>query len=87
MHVLDRAEPGVPVPAHIGFVVSKGVGTAVVRSVVKRRLRHLVRERLSLLPQGRVYVIRANPAAATAGYAELGADLDRCLAKVKDGRR
>lgn len=87
VHVLDRAEPGDPVPAQVGFVVSKGVGTAVVRSAVKRRLRHLVRERLSVLSQGRIYVIRANPAAATAGYAELAADLDRCMAKVKDGRR
>ncbi len=87
MHVLDRAEPGVAIPAQIGFVVSKSVGTAVVRSAVKRRLRHLVRDRLSVLPSGHVYVIRANPAAAGAAYADLGADLDRCLAKVKDGRR
>ncbi len=89
VHVLDRATSAdsVPGPAQIGFVVSKGVGTAVVRSTVKRRLRHLVRARLPQLPAGRVFVIRANPPAARAGYTELGADLDRCLAKVEDGRR
>lgn len=89
VHVLERDSSGDPPPgpSQIGFVVSKGVGTSVVRSTVKRRLRHLVRDRLSTLPAGRMYVIRANPPAATATYAELGADLDRCLAKVKDGRR
>ena len=35
-----------------GFVVSKAVGGAVVRNRVKRRLRHLVRERLAQLPPG-----------------------------------
>lgn len=37
-------------PPRAGFVVSKAVGGAVVRTAVKRRLRHLVRERLALLP-------------------------------------
>lgn len=37
-------------PARAGFVVSKAVGNAVVRNRVRRRLRHLVRERLAALP-------------------------------------
>jgi ribonuclease P protein component len=72
-------------PAQVGFVVSKAVGNAVVRNRVKRRLRHLTRERLSLLaglPGSAVLVIRALPAAAAASAAELDADLQRCLAKV-----
>ena len=77
---LTRAEA--PVPARIGFVVSKAVGTAVVRNRVKRRLRHLARERLRMLPGSAVLVVRALPAAAGASYQELGADLDRCLARV-----
>jgi ribonuclease P protein component len=71
--------------ARVGFVVSKAVGNAVVRNRVKRRLRHLTREHLPSL-QGlsgsAVLVVRALPASAGATYAELGADLDRCLARV-----
>jgi ribonuclease P protein component len=68
----------------IGFVVGKTVGNAVTRNQVKRRLRHLARERLSSLPGSAVLVVRALPAAATATYAELGADLDRALDRSLD---
>jgi len=67
----------------IGFVVSKAVGNAVARNRVKRRLRHLAREHVSTLPGSAVLVVRALPAAATASYGDLGADLDRCLRRVQ----
>jgi len=35
-----------------------------------------------MLPGSAVLVVRALPAAAGASYQELGADLDRCLARV-----
>jgi ribonuclease P protein component len=54
------AEPG-PL---VGFVVSKAVGSAVTRNRVKRRLRHLVRDRLSDAPPDARIVVRALPAAA-----------------------
>ena len=76
----DRALPARP--ARAGFVVSKAVGNAVVRTRVKRRLRHLARERLSMLPGSAVLVVRALPAAAEADSTQLGADLDRCLQRV-----
>nr|WP_218848973.1 ribonuclease P protein component [Nocardioides perillae] len=66
----------------VGFVVSRAVGDAVVRNRVKRRLRHLARERLASLPGRCVLVVRAQPAAADAAYAELGAALDRCLDRL-----
>ena len=66
----------------MGFVVSKAVGGAVVRNQVKRRLRHLARERLGSLPGSAVLVVRALPPAATSTSAELAADLDRALARV-----
>ena len=69
-------------PPRVGFVVSKQVGPAVVRSRVKRRLRHQVRARLDRLNPGSVYVVRANPAAATASSEELGDALDACLDKA-----
>ncbi|BAJ29713.1 MULTISPECIES: ribonuclease P protein component [Kitasatospora] len=72
---------GLP-PARAGFVVSKAVGPAVVRNAVKRRLRHLVGERLSRLPAGSLIVVRALPAAATAPYPDLAHDLDAALRRV-----
>jgi len=63
-------------------VVSKAVGPAVVRTTVKRRLRHLVRERLALLPPGSLLVVRALPPAAAADSAALGADLDSALKRL-----
>ena len=66
----------------LGLVVSKAVGPAVTRNLVKRRLRHLARERIHALPGSAVLVVRALPAAAGADYAALGADLDHALARA-----
>ncbi len=63
-------------PALVGFVVSKAVGSAVVRNKVKRRLRHLARGHLGSLPGGSLLVLRASPRAATACQADLAAELD-----------
>lgn len=72
-------QPGPPAEARVGFVVSKAVGPAVTRNLVKRRLRHLTRERTVGLPQQGMVVVRALPAAADASYQELAAELDRCV--------
>ena len=69
-------------PARAGFVVSKAVGVAVVRNRVKRRLRHLVAERIGDLPAGSLIVVRALPSAAEAQYADLARDLDSALRKL-----
>ena len=66
-----------------GFVVSKAVGGAVTRNTIRRRLRHLVRDRITALPPGTVLVVRALPAAASAPYARLGSDLDGALAAAR----
>ncbi|HET7734967.1 MAG TPA: ribonuclease P protein component [Nocardioidaceae bacterium] len=81
LHLALPAAPGSE-PPRIGFVVSKQVGNAVTRNTVKRRLRHLARERISSLPGSAVLVVRAQPASAGASYAELAADLDRALSRV-----
>jgi ribonuclease P protein component len=73
-HLLIR--PDGTEPARIGFVVSKAVGSAVERNAVRRRLRHLARGYLRLLPGGSLLVVRASPRAATACQADLAADLD-----------
>jgi ribonuclease P protein component len=71
-----------PPPARVGFVVSKAVGIAVVRTRVKRRLRAVVASRLDRLPAGSLLVIRANPLAAQANSADLAASLDRALGRL-----
>ncbi|GAA2718943.1 ribonuclease P protein component [Actinocorallia aurantiaca] len=65
-----------------GFIVSKAVGNSVVRGRVQRRLRHLVRDRLALLPPGSLLVVRANPKAASASSEELARDLDSVLGRL-----
>ncbi len=75
-----------PVPSgtapKVGFVVSRAVGSAVVRNRVKRRLRELVRRRIACLPGGCLLVLRSHPAAAGARQAELAADLDLVLGRL-----
>lgn len=69
-------------PARAGFVVSKAVGGAVTRNLVKRRLRHLVRQRLSLLPPGSLVVVRALSGSGEADHAQLTRDLDAALERL-----
>ncbi|MEV0567994.1 ribonuclease P protein component [Dactylosporangium sp. NPDC050588] len=89
--VLDGSG-GTVQPARAGFVVSKAVGNAVVRNLVKRRLRHLVRPHLADLPPAAMVVVRALPPSATASYEDLGRDLEAALAaarrpRSREGRR
>jgi ribonuclease P protein component len=69
-------------PPRVGFVVSKAVGNAVVRNRTKRVLRHALAARLDRVPAGTDLVVRANPPAAGAASAELGADVDRLMGTV-----
>lgn len=70
-------------PSRAGFVVSKAVGTAVVRNRVKRRLRHLVAAEFRELETPIDLVVRALP--ASTGQ-ELASDFDsaltQCLRKL-----
>lgn len=69
----------------MGFVVSKAVGNAVIRTRVKRRLRHLVRPLLEQTPPDLLLVVRALPAASDES-ADLAKDLSgawrSCLTKI-----
>ncbi|RNL83183.1 ribonuclease P protein component [Halostreptopolyspora alba] len=71
----------------VGFIVSKAVGNAVVRNRVQRRLRHLLRERVSDLPDGSLLVVRAKPLAASLGNDALAAQLDDALAAAMRPRK
>ncbi len=71
----------------VGFIVSKAVGGAVVRNRVQRRLRHLARERLPVLPDGSLLVVRAKPLARSQGHDTLAAQLDGALASAMRPRK
>lgn len=73
-------------PARAGLVVSKSVGGSVVRHRTARRLRHLLRDRVGMLPAGLRLVVRAAPAAGRAPSSALAADLDAALDRVQRPR-
>lgn len=66
----------------VGFIVSKSVGNAVTRNLVKRRLRELARMTIAEQPVGSAVVVRALPPAAAASWQQLSKDYQRAWAKV-----
>ena len=80
VHVLpDAARLG---DSEVGFVVSRAVGSAVVRNRVKRQLRHLMRLHVDRLPAGCRVVVRALPSASEAPTATLDAELEAALQRA-----
>lgn len=75
----EQHDPTPAEPARVGFVVSKAVGNAVQRNLVKRRLREIVGHRLGELPDGARAVVRALPPSQGATYAELRAAVGRSI--------
>jgi ribonuclease P protein component len=77
--VLYTATIGADEPSRIGFIVSKSVGNAVARNLVKRRLREAGAISLREYGAGFAIVVRALPASATASWQELLADYNAAL--------
>jgi len=65
----------------VGFSVSKKVGGAVVRNLVKRRLRECVRPLLPELKNG-LYVVIAHPAVTKRPFSQLRASMDTLFQKL-----
>jgi len=61
--------------ARFGFIVSKKVGTAVRRNLVRRRLKAVCHEALGEGVQGIDVVVRALPGAADVEWGELRAEV------------
>ncbi|QLD11928.1 ribonuclease P protein component [Microbacterium oleivorans] len=62
-----------------GFIVSKQVGSAVVRNTVRRRLKAVCAQVLPEVREGADIVIRALPSAAGSDFAQLREEVTRCL--------
>jgi ribonuclease P protein component len=77
--VLYAAAIAADEPSRIGFIVSKGVGNAVVRNLVKRRLREAAAASLREHGTGLAIGVRALPASASASWDQLLSDYNAAL--------
>ncbi|WP_285243435.1 ribonuclease P protein component [Pseudarthrobacter sp. fls2-241-R2A-127] len=77
--VLYAAAIAADEPSRIGFIVSKSVGNAVVRNLVKRRLREAAAASLREHATGLAIVVRALPASSSASWEQLLADYNAAL--------
>lgn len=68
-------------PPRAGFIVSKAVGNAVKRNLVRRRFKAAVSVLVEELAPGTDVVIRALPAAAQASWASLSTEITQILRK------
>lgn len=66
----------------LGLSVSKKVGSAVTRNVVRRRLKEIFRSSGGMLPEELDLVVSARLAAAEASYQELNDEFSRSLSKI-----
>jgi ribonuclease P protein component len=66
-------------PVRFGFIVSRAVGGAVERNLVRRRLRAVGRQLVDAGAQGADVVVRALPGSAQHGWASLSADMHDAL--------
>lgn len=78
--VLYTASIGAQEPSRFGFIVSKAVGNAVTRNLVKRRLREAAALSLKTHGTGFAVVVRALPSAASASWEQLLGDYNAALA-------
>jgi len=69
-------------PSVFGFIVSKAVGNAVTRNLVKRRLREIAARILEEYPLGVLVVVRALPPSGGADFAALTKDFRNAFSTV-----
>lgn len=79
IHAVFRAPE---TPARFGFIVSKAVGNAVTRNLVRRRLKTIAQRALHAGFGDYDIVIRVLPAAAEASFADLEQEVERSLTRA-----
>lgn len=77
----DLTVDTVGAPVRFGFIVAKNVGDAVRRNLVRRRLKAVTFELLSLVPPGTDVIVRALPAARDAAWQTLRDEVQRSLSR------
>jgi ribonuclease P protein component len=77
--VYYRLERDAAQPARFGFIVSRAVGGAVERNLLRRRMRAVGRELVDGGAHGADVVVRALPGSAQRGWASLSADMHAVL--------
>ena len=70
-------------PARFGFIVSKAVGGAVTRNLIRRRMKTIVERRILSGFSGFDVVFRALPAAAKAPFADLEHEIGSALDRIE----
>lgn len=81
-HVVTHiVETGESRPARFGFIVSKAVGNAVRRNLIRRRLKAICAEALPDVREGADIVFRALPSSAGAPFDELRAQARRGMSR------
>jgi ribonuclease P protein component len=71
-------------PPRVGYAIGRGVGGAVVRNRVRRRLRAATRAHAAELVPGHAYLVGAGPAASQRSYAELSIALHDALSALRE---
>jgi ribonuclease P protein component len=66
-------------PARFGFIVSRAVGGAVERNLMRRRMRAVGRQLIDAGARGTDVVVRALPGSAQHDWASLSADMHHAL--------
>jgi len=78
VYVVQRHDAGVP---RFGFIVSKAVGNAVTRNLIRRRLKSVSRSLLDVVALDVDIVIRALPGVTGASWAQLSDEVSTAVVK------
>jgi ribonuclease P protein component len=74
-------------PPRVAYAVGRGVGGAVARNRVRRRLRAATRAHAGVLIPGRAYLVGATPAAVSTPYRDLSTSLHDALCALREDTR
>lgn len=84
---LNRSPNDLAIP-RFGFIITKKVGKAHDRNLLRRRLKALVRDRVFSVEKGYDYILIPKPQTLSLSYEELGKNLDHVLSlphRIKKG--